>query len=129
MWRQTTLSVGGDKRAEVTSVVQRYFETNRRFGITEWAEPGRVIAVSTRGNLWSGGEAIEVRVSEGADSSTTQVQVLSVLSAMYDWGKNRRNIEELLSYLLSAGIDFEITTTDRKYEFGGPLEYEFRGPV
>ena len=55
--------------------------------------------------------------------------MLSVLSAMYDWGKNRRNIEELLSYLLSAGIDFEITTTDRKYEFGGPLEYEFRGPV
>ena len=129
MWRQTTLSVAGDKRAEVTSVVQRYFETNRRFGITEWAEPSRAIAVSTRGNLWTGGEAMEVRVSEGADSSTTQVQVMSVLSAMYDWGKNRRNIEGLLSYLLNAGIDFETTTTDRKYEFGGPLEYEFRGPV
>ena len=129
MWRQTTLSVAGDKRAEVTSVVQRYFATNRRFGIVEWAEPGRVIAVSTRGNLWSGGEAIEVRVSEGVDSSTTQVQVLSVLSAMYDWGKNRRNIEDLLSYLLNAAIDFETTTTNRKYEFGGPLELEFRGPV
>ena len=49
---------------------------------------------------------------------------MSVLSAMYDWGKNRRNIEGLLSYLLNAGIDFETTTTDRKYEFGGPLEYE-----
>jgi hypothetical protein len=70
-----------------------------------------------------------VRVSEGADSSTTHVQLLSVLSAMYDWGKNRRNIEELLSYLLNAGIDFETTKTDRKYEFGGPLKYEFRGPV
>ena len=103
MWRQTTLSVAGDKRAEVTSVVQRYFEANRRFGITEWAEPGRVIAVSTRGNLWTGGEAIEVRVSEGVDSSTTQVQVLSVLSAMYDWGKNRRNVRRIAELSVECG--------------------------
>ena len=127
MWRQTTLSVAGDKRAEVTSAVQRYFESNRRFGITEWTEPGRMFAVSTRGNLWADEQAVEVRVSEGADSSMTQVQVLSSMAPIYDWGINRRRIRELLSYLLNAGIDFEITTTNRKFEFGGPLEHQFRG--
>jgi len=126
MWRQTTLSVAGDKRAEVTRLVQLYFESNRRFGISEWTEPGRVFAVSTRGNLWADEQAVEVRVSEGANS-TTQVQVLSSLAAMYDWGINRRRIRELLSYLSNAGIDFEIATTNRKYEFGGPLEHQFRG--
>ena len=129
MWRRTTLEIAGDKRAEVTSVVQRYFETNRRFGIVEWAAPGRVIAVATRGNFWTDEQAIEVIVSEGAESSTTQVQVLSALSAIYDWGKNRRNIEELLSCLSLAGVNFKTTTTHHKYEFGGPLEYEFRGPL
>ena len=129
MWRRTTLSVAGDKRADVTNVVQRYFDTNRRFGISEWAEPGRLIAVSTRGNHWTGEQGIEVRVSEGADPSSTQLQVMSVVGAMYDWGKNRRNIEDLLSYLSIAGIEFETRTTDRKFEFGGPLEYEFRDPI
>ena len=68
MWRRRPFSVAGDKRAEVTSVVQRYFATNRRFGIVEWAEPGRVVRLlNASGDLWSGGETIEVRVSEGVD--------------------------------------------------------------
>ena len=128
MWTKTTLTVGVEQSDDVLLAVQAFFDANRRFGSWIWLEPGRSIGAGTvtdsklhnvRHNPATGGERMKVDVRT-LPPGRTELEVMSFSVPLYDWGRNRRNIQELVRQLQAAGLAVETGPMVSKHTLGGP---------
>lgn len=61
----------------------------------ERADANELVAI-VRGNLWSWGERVHVRVANGTLEIESRCRLVT---QCFDWGKNRRNVQNLLEAL------------------------------
>jgi hypothetical protein len=70
-------------------------------------------------NMATGGETMLVDAL-GTGSGRTELDVTSASYPIYDWGRNRRNIQQLVDHLRESGLVVEIKSMESKYTLGGP---------
>jgi hypothetical protein len=124
MWTSAKVAVAGRSDGDVMTAVETYFES-RRFREWTWQEPGRSIAAATRFSMATGGEGMKVTVLPPSASGDTEVEVLSAAYALYDWGRNRRNIRKLVGELEQRGFRVEISDLASTHRLGGPPGFTF----
>ena len=138
VWVKAIVTVTGDRDEAVLPTVQRFFGSNRRFQRWMWLMPGQTIIAGTTTrtpsldmgrplihrvdmsrNSATGGETMLVDAL-GTDSGGTQLDVTSASYPIYDWGRNRRNVQQLVDHLRDAGLVVEIESMTARHALGGP---------
>jgi len=119
MFVEATLAVGEDRDEAVLASVRAFFDSSRRFTEWKWLEPGPAIGAVTGRTLATGGERMMV-VARVARPGQTELEVTSASYPLYDWGQNRRNIQQLVRHLRESDLVVEIEVMISKHRLGGP---------
>jgi hypothetical protein len=124
VFAKASLEVGGDRDGAVLPNVQSFFDSSGLFTDWKWLEPGPAIGAVTSRNFATGGERMMV-VARVVPPGQTELEVTSASYPLYDWGRNRRNIQHLVEHLQESGLSVEIGSMISKHTLGGPTEIEF----
>jgi len=118
--------VAGYGPADVLEVVQQFIEVSAKFDRWAGLELESAIVVSTGYNRATGGENVRIVASQTAPG--TELAVLSQSWPLYDWGRNRRNLNLIAGGLRQAGMTIDEGPMTSRHRLGGPRAEEI-GPA
>lgn len=112
--RRTQVAVFEGDAEELIQAVKRDLDSNKRVFDVHWSDDNSSVTAQIRSRL-TFGEEIAIQF-ESVTGGYVRIALSSASGPYWDWGANRRNIENLLDHLVDAGF-----SGDRE-----PMVNEFR---